>query len=201
MFCELFARSESRDRSMLVLTCVDGALRDAPGGSCDSARDALAAVSQRGVPVVLTSYHSRSELIELQHQLGLDEPFIAENGAVVGVPHGYFDRLPHLAAPAGDWDVLMLNPPSIEEAIEVLMWLYRVSGDSPLLVGVGASWRDHLLLRHVDVPVLVRNPLFDQRQLRLQFPDAYVTSSVGLGGWSEAILGVSPGSEGIEVNG
>jgi len=197
---ELFDQTEARDRSMLVLTCVDGVLHDPAADSGDSARQAVAALSRRGVPVVLTSYHSRIELIDLQHQLGLDGPFIGENGAVVGVPHGYFDRLPHLAAPVGDWDVLTLTPPSIEEAIEVLMWLYRVSGDSPLLVGVGASWRDHLLLRHVDVPVLVRNPLLDQRQLLQHFPDAYVTSSIGLGGWLEAILGVSPERDGSEIN-
>src|SRR4051812_35693578 len=112
----LFARADARDRSMLVLTCVDGALRDPAGDSCDAAREAVAALSRRGVPVVLTSYHSRRELIALEDQLGLDEPFIAENGAVVGVPHGYFDRVPYLAAAVGDWDVLTLNPPSIEEA-------------------------------------------------------------------------------------
>jgi hypothetical protein len=47
------------------------------------------------------------------------------------------------------------------------------------------------MLRHVDVPVLIRNPSFDQRRLRLQFPDAYVTASTGIDGWSEALLGVS----------
>jgi predicted mannosyl-3-phosphoglycerate phosphatase (HAD superfamily) len=179
------------DRSILILTCVDGALRNSTAGPCTSAREAVAALAARRVPVILTSYHPRAELLAVQEELGLDEPFIAENGAALGVPRGYFARLPQVSTPNGRWEIIDLDPPSVEDAIEMLMWLYRVSGDSPLLVGVGSSWKDHLLLRHVDVPVLVNNPSEDQRQLRAHFPDAYLTSSPGPYGWSEAILGSS----------
>jgi hypothetical protein len=98
-------------------------------------------------------------------------------------------RLPDLAVTSGDLEMVEFVPPSIEDAIDMLIWLYRVSGDSPLLVGVGASWNDHLLLRHVDVPVLVKSASIDQHRLRSEFPEAYVTSSTGLSGWREAILG------------
>jgi predicted mannosyl-3-phosphoglycerate phosphatase (HAD superfamily) len=176
---------------MLVLTCVDGALGEEGATPCRGAREALQALSADGVPVVLTSHHPPAELIGLQRELAIREPFIADTGRYLYIPRGYFGRLPNLSGTSGDWEVFEFTPASVEEAIELLMWLFRVSGDSPLLIGVGASWRDHLLLRHVDVPVLVRNPHVDQSQLRVRFPDAYITASTGIGGWREALLGVT----------
>jgi predicted mannosyl-3-phosphoglycerate phosphatase (HAD superfamily) len=181
--------SENAERSVLVLTCVDGALRDPSAGLTALARQAVAELSASGVPIILASHHSRSELVGLQRELGLEEPCIAENGGVICIPSGHFARLPDLAVTNGQLEIIEFVPPSIEDAIDMLIWLYRVSGDSPLLVGVGASWNDHLLLRHVDVPVLVKSASIDQHRLRSEFPEAYVTSSTGLSGWREAILG------------
>jgi predicted mannosyl-3-phosphoglycerate phosphatase (HAD superfamily) len=174
---------------MLVLTCVDGALRNSAVEPHAAARQVVAELGARGVPVILTSPHSRTELESLQHALALDEPFIAEAGGVLSIPSGYFTWQPRLAQPRRE--VLEFHPPSIAAAIDTLMWFYRVSGDSPLLVGVGTSKDDQPLLRHVDIPVLIRNPSVDQRPLRSQFPDAYVTPSTGLDGWNEALVGVS----------
>ncbi len=186
----LLAQPHRAERSILVLTCVDGALRTAPGESVASARSALHELSHSGIPIVLASHHHRDEMMALENELGVQEPFIAENGRTLAVPRGYFARLPGLTT-TGSWDVIEFEPPSIEDAIEMLMWLFRVSGESPLLVGVGASWNDHLLLRHVDIPVLVKNQDIDQRRLLAQFPDAYITQSTGIDGWTEAILGVT----------
>jgi predicted mannosyl-3-phosphoglycerate phosphatase (HAD superfamily) len=140
--------------------------------------------------VILTSHHSRVELSALQGELGLDEPFIGEDGAVLSFPNGYFAWPPRVAHPRRE--LIEFRPASVETAIDTLMWLYRVSGDSPLLVGVGVSNGDRPLLQHVDVPVVVRDPTVDQRELRMEFPDAYLTPSTGLNGWSEALLSASP---------
>jgi predicted mannosyl-3-phosphoglycerate phosphatase (HAD superfamily) len=171
---------------MLVLTCVDGALRDSTTGPCSSARTAVQTLNARGIPVVLTSHHSADELLALQQELELHEPFIAECGRQLHIPRGYFVHSP---GPVGDWEVIELSPPSVARAVEMLMWLYRIAGASPMLIGVGTSWTDHLLLAHVDVPVLVRNASFDQLALRRRFPDAYLTGSTGLAGWREAMFG------------
>ena len=180
--------SQFGHRSMVVLTCVDGALRESSSGSCAEVRDALAAVTARGVSTVLTSHHSASELMAIQRELGLREPFIAELGRGLYVPRGRFTQLAGATDP-GEWQVFEFSPPSVEDAIETLMWLYRVAGDSPLLVGVGASWNDRSLLRHVDVPVVIAAETVEQRQLREHFPHAYVTTASGPDGWREAILG------------
>ena len=187
---------ELPQRSMVVLTCVDGALRDSSSGSFDRVKAALHAVSARGVSTVLASYHRPADLMAIQRELGLREPFIAELGRALYVPRGHFGDLAGSASRPGDWDIFEFAPPSVEEAIDTLMWLYRVSGDSPLLVGVGASWSDRLLLRHVDVPVVIAADTVDHRQLRDHFPEAYVTTTSGPGGWCEAMLG-SDGLNGL----
>lgn len=184
------------DPSIVVLTGVDGALRESTHGSCISLRQPVAELGAANVPVILASHHSRVELAVVQEDLGIVAPFIAEDGAALCVPRGYFARLPRLSTASGAWDLIEFHPPSLGDAIEMLMWLYRISGESPLLVGVGSSWRDHQLLRHVDVPVVVRNPGVDQQALCAQFPDAYVTSATGPVGWSEAMLGVGQPDDG-----
>ena len=179
------------DQTILVLTCIDGALRADDAGSCASVRQPASELAARNVPVILTSHHSCGELAAIQEEIGIQEPFITGSGKSLCVPKGYFTRLPALSEVDGSWEVIEFDPPSVEDAIEMLMWLYRVAGNSPLLVGVGTSWRDHLLLRHVDVPVVIRNPAIDQRELRAHFPQAFVTSLTGPDGWIEALLGVS----------
>ena len=118
-------------------------------------------------------------------------PCISSNGRMLHIPRGYFgcagEELGLRAA--GEWDVLEFTPPSTEDALDALRAICQAGGDSPLLVGVGASWPDHALLRSVDIPILVRSTLVDQTQLRNRFPDAYLTVASGPAGWSEAILG------------
>jgi predicted mannosyl-3-phosphoglycerate phosphatase (HAD superfamily) len=151
--------------------------------------NALTTVAAKGVATILTSHHRAADLMAIQQELGLREPFIAELGRWLYVPRGRFSAVAGPAGRTDEWEIFEFTPPSVEEAIETLMWLYRVSGDSPLLVGIGASWQDRALLRHVDVPVVIAADTMDHHRLRAQFPDAYVTSASGPGGWREAILG------------
>ncbi len=182
---------------MIVLTCVDGALRDAAGASCAASRAAVSALSQGGVPVVLVSHHDAADLRAIQEELGLQHPFIAGNGAALHVPPGYFGAAAGAAAnplaaqgqPGMAWDVEKFAPPSVTCAVERLTGMYRGLGGKPLLVGIGVD-RDHCaLLRYVDVPIVVSHPDVDGAELRLLVPDAYVTTATGSVGWAEAMLG------------
>jgi predicted mannosyl-3-phosphoglycerate phosphatase (HAD superfamily) len=174
--------------TFLIVTCVDGALRESGTGSCAAARQALTSISRRGIPLVLTSYHSSTELMAMQREIGVVTPFIAANGRTLHMPRGYFSTAA-TDAPVAEWDVLEFTPPSIEDALDVLLERCRAAGHAPVLVGVGASWPDHALLRHVDIPILIRSALVDQSHLRNYFPQAYLTVATGPDGWSEAILG------------
>ncbi|CAM3442062.1 HAD-IIB family hydrolase [Halomonas lysinitropha] len=88
---------DSAWRSRLLFTDLDGSLLDHHRYDWAPARQWLVQLKALGVPVIPVSCKTRSELLPLRRELGLDEaPFIAENGAVVGLPsawcHARLDR-------------------------------------------------------------------------------------------------------------
>jgi predicted mannosyl-3-phosphoglycerate phosphatase (HAD superfamily) len=176
--------------TLLIVTCIDGALRVSGTGSCASARQSLVAATCRGIHVVLASYHSATEMMAVQHELGIVTPFIALHGGTLCIPAGYLPS-PKPHRPQRGWDMMEITPPSIEDAIQALLARFDAAGQPPLVVGIGASWTDHALLRHVDIPILIRSALVDQGDLRRAFPGAYLTGAAGPDGWTEAILGPS----------
>jgi predicted mannosyl-3-phosphoglycerate phosphatase (HAD superfamily) len=174
--------------SLLVLTCVDGALRDGATSSCATSRAAVQALSQRGIPVVLVSHHDGEALRTIQEELMLREPFIAGNGAALHVPAGYFEGNT-TGNGADEWQVIGFDHPSIDRALAVLIEMYTRGQQQMLLIGIGVD-RDHCaLLRRVDVPIVVRQPHLDDSDLRMLLPGAYLTTATGASGWAEALLG------------
>lgn len=77
------------DFPLLIFTDLDGTLLDHHSYSFQGAEESLQRLRRHAVPLILTSSKTRMELIRLQERLGLHEPFIAENGGGVFVPHDY----------------------------------------------------------------------------------------------------------------
>jgi mannosyl-3-phosphoglycerate phosphatase len=75
---------------LLIFTDVDGTLLDHRTYSFSAAADSLALLARQGVPLILCSSKTRAELEVLSLALGLDHPFISENGGGLFVPDGYF---------------------------------------------------------------------------------------------------------------
>lgn len=74
----------------LVVTDLDGSLLDHHSYDFSPAKPWLARLKQWGVPVIPVTSKTRAELIPLREELGLTAtPFIAENGAVIGLPPGW----------------------------------------------------------------------------------------------------------------
>ncbi|UYO73805.1 HAD-IIB family hydrolase [Halomonas qinghailakensis] len=74
----------------LVVTDLDGSLLDHHSYDFSPAKPWLARLKQLGVPVIPVTSKTRAELIPLREALGLTAtPFIAENGAVIGLPPGW----------------------------------------------------------------------------------------------------------------
>jgi len=74
----------------VVFTDLDGTLLGAdyrPG----PARAAVAALAARGVPLVFCSSKTRAEQEVIRDELGVNHPFIVENGAALLIPKGYFE--------------------------------------------------------------------------------------------------------------
>ena len=55
-------------------------------------RDAIRALEERGVAVVLWGNETRSQMEVIQRDLDLHHPFVSETGAGLFVPNGYFDE-------------------------------------------------------------------------------------------------------------
>ncbi|HOG28698.1 MAG TPA: HAD-IIB family hydrolase [Vicinamibacterales bacterium] len=84
---------------LVIVTDLDGTLLDAATRALGPAEAVVGRVVRAGVPLVLSSSKTRAEIEALQRQLGLAQPFIAENGGAIVAPPGSFaDGRP---APAG----------------------------------------------------------------------------------------------------
>ncbi|MGD2166517.1 MAG: HAD-IIB family hydrolase [Gammaproteobacteria bacterium] len=76
----------------IVFTDLDGTLLDHDTYSWAPAAPTLATLLARNVPVVLNSSKTLAELSALREAIGLPDPVIAENGAFIDVPPGYFSN-------------------------------------------------------------------------------------------------------------
>ena len=72
----------------VVVTDLDGCLLDATTYCWEAARPALDALRRRGIPLVLCSSKTRAEIEPLYADLGLDAPYVFENGGGIVFPPG-----------------------------------------------------------------------------------------------------------------
>jgi mannosyl-3-phosphoglycerate phosphatase len=95
----------------LIFTDLDGSLLDHHSYRHDAAAPLLEELELAGVPVVFVSSKTRFEIEALREQLGNRHPFIAENGAAICVPEGYFSAPPPGAlARDGYWIIELAEP-------------------------------------------------------------------------------------------
>ena len=181
--------------SLVIFTAVDGLVTSPDGArSVDAARRMVELLRPFGVPVIFITDQPAAEMVGLQQELRVRHPFIADGGAQLYVPNGYFpDALDMEPGDESDWQALRLQARGgdIGDAVRLLMALYRFGDDPVLFVGLGDNWKHRALLREVDVPVIVRNDGVDQARLVRSVPDAYLTMAAGAEGWTEAVLGAA----------
>lgn len=76
----------------IIFTDLDGTLLDHDTYEWAPAAHVLDVLKARRIPVVLNSSKTLAELRPLRAELGLTDPVIAENGAFIDVPAGYFPQ-------------------------------------------------------------------------------------------------------------
>lgn len=76
-------RARAKGPAAVVFTDLDGTLLDHHTYDFEPARPALEALRAAGVPLVLCSSKTRPEMLAVQARLGIDGPFIPENGGAV----------------------------------------------------------------------------------------------------------------------
>lgn len=81
----------------VVFSDLDGTLLDHHTYDWAPAAPVIAALADRGIPLVLTSSKTRREIEAWRRRLGNTAPFISENGGALWVPVGFFPRAPAAA--------------------------------------------------------------------------------------------------------
>ncbi|MEW6428057.1 MAG: HAD-IIB family hydrolase [Thermodesulfobacteriota bacterium] len=74
----------------IIFTDLDGTLLDHDGYSWQGASAALAAVRRLAIPLIFTTSKTRAEVEALQKNMGIDQPFIVENGGGLFFPAAFF---------------------------------------------------------------------------------------------------------------
>lgn len=75
----------------VVFSDLDGTLLDAVTYSFSEAREGLRLLRQHGIPLVVCTSKTRSEILYWRRRIDNRHPFISENGGGIFIPPGYFD--------------------------------------------------------------------------------------------------------------
>ncbi len=79
-------------KQKILFTDLDGTLLSLNNYSFQQSLSAIEQLKAAGIPVVFCSSKTRAEQEYYQKALGLNEPFIVENGSAIFVPRGYFQK-------------------------------------------------------------------------------------------------------------
>lgn len=79
---------------LVIFTDLDGTLLDHHSYSYQAALPGLELCQQYHYPVIPTTSKTRAEVNPLRHELGLNSPFIVENGAAIYIPQDFFPTAP-----------------------------------------------------------------------------------------------------------
>ncbi|RLB01559.1 MAG: mannosyl-3-phosphoglycerate phosphatase [Deltaproteobacteria bacterium] len=109
-------------KKILVFSDLDGALLSLRTYSFEGAEEALRALRERGVPLILSSSKTRREMELWRERLGVSAPFISENGGGIFVPTASDLKVPKGFSRGDHYWIRALGVPygRIREAVEAL---------------------------------------------------------------------------------
>lgn len=96
---------------IVVFSDLDGSLLDEATYSFEAAVEALSALRNRDIPLILVSSKTRAEIEPIRFRLELAHPFIVENGGGLFIPKGYFDFSVPWAQVRSTFQVIELGTP------------------------------------------------------------------------------------------
>jgi len=79
---------------LIIFSDLDGTLLDHETYSWKEARPALERCAAEQVPVILVSSKTRAEMDRLRRKMGIEAPFVSENGGGIFFPRGLKQRVP-----------------------------------------------------------------------------------------------------------
>jgi mannosyl-3-phosphoglycerate phosphatase len=158
-----------RDFLFLVFTDLDGTLLDHDSYRWDEAGPALSLCRRLGVPVILVSSKTRAEMNELRFEMGIDSPFISENGGAIFFPKETVLDPPSGAHLTDDLWIWPLGPayPALVKALheirDDLGWVIRGFSDLTIeeiagLTGLEPAKARLAAMREYDEPFILTRP-------------------------------------------
>ena len=79
----------SETMGLILFTDLDGTLLNHDDYSYEDAKPALKRIEAENIPLIIVTSKTRQEVKTLQKELGLEEPFIVENGGGIFFPYDY----------------------------------------------------------------------------------------------------------------
>lgn len=73
----------------IIFTDLDGTLLNHDDYSFDDAKKAIDKIKEKNIPLIFTTSKTKIEVELLQQKVGINEPFIIENGAAIFFPKNY----------------------------------------------------------------------------------------------------------------
>ncbi len=86
----MMMRNDQRSSRLVIFTDLDGSLLERRTYDHREAIPALESLKSLYIPLVFCSSKTRSEQVELRARLGINDPFIVEDGGAVYIERGYF---------------------------------------------------------------------------------------------------------------
>lgn len=153
----------------LVVTDLDGTLLDRETYDSAPARPALEALREAGIPLVLCSSKTRSEMEPLAAALGVEGPLVVENGGAVVAPSGTAPVWPPWERGPGGRAVLVLGVrrdrllaelPGVarEAGVRVRSFVEMTAEEVSELTGLALEPARLALQREYDEPFVVLDP-------------------------------------------
>ncbi len=93
----------------IIITDLDGTLLDHTTYSFEKAKEALALVRARNIPVVICTSKTQAEIEVYREKLDNKDPFIPENGGAIIIPDGYFKSV--IDKKNGNYSIVRLGTP------------------------------------------------------------------------------------------
>ena len=78
--------------NIIIFSDIDGTLIDFETYSHVEVKSSVSRLISCQIPIVLCSSKTRAEQANLRHTLGIQDPYIVENGSAIVVPEDYFDN-------------------------------------------------------------------------------------------------------------
>jgi mannosyl-3-phosphoglycerate phosphatase len=99
------------DQQVLIFTDLDGTLLDHDTYSHEPVDKLLAELKALDIPVIPVTSKTKAEVLEIRESLGLDSPFVCENGAAIYLPKNYFSFTDDSMVDQGDFWCKAFAPP------------------------------------------------------------------------------------------